>query len=244
MTQAVDVRALDIRALLGVTAWDVQVEFLTEALGTRPKDPNVLKTWLGLKRAEVERALEAGTVSPVRMHEFEEEVAEAEALDGDGADEDERHWTGFPTDPETGEVFIYNYQIAGALREFAQSYGKKLCSVKNLGSKIRRYVFIEPRKSYIGVFEADRHLERPLRAQTARGPRIALVRSDVLEPGTRIGFRVEVVADGEITPMLVVKLLCCGEIAGTFQWRTGGYGRWKVLSFEEAKPGSAPPGSR
>lgn len=66
--------------------------------------------------------------------------------------------------------------------------------------------------------------ERPLRAQTAQGERIALARSDTCPPGTVIEF--DLVILGGVSEALLREWLDYGALRGLGQWRNSGKGRF------------------
>jgi len=105
--------------------------------------------------------------------------------------------------------------------------------VRNLREKINRYVYIEPRQIILQTAIVG-ELTRPLRAETAQGPRIALATSDVIPAGTRIRFRVRVLDQGakpEVTLDLLRELFDLGQVRGLLQWRSGGWGVYHVVEW-------------
>lgn len=81
-------------------------------------------------------------------------------------------------------------------------------------------------------------LERPLRAETMQGDRVALAKSETVPVGTtcELTFMCERLE----TVKLVKECLDEGEFKGTGQWRNSGYGRftWEILDqwSEKIKP--------
>jgi len=67
------------------------------------------------------------------------------------------------------------------------------------------------------------YCERPLRAQTAQGERVALARSEMLPAGTRFSCGL-VLYPGEITEEILRQLLDYMFDMGIGQWRNAGYG--------------------
>ena len=65
-------------------------------------------------------------------------------------------------------------------------------------------------------------LVRPLRAQTAQGPRVALARSIALPAGSHMTFELDV--QGVVSKALLTDWLDHGRNHGFGQWRTGGFG--------------------
>lgn len=137
-------------------------------------------------------------------------------------------WTGFHRD-DTG-LFLYDYQIKGMLKELARVAFPKdnVASLKAVVSKIEQFVYVRPRRVYLGVTTADDTLERPLRAQTMQGPRVTVVRSDTIAAGRTITFEVHILP-GPIKAYHLDAILQIGEYRGIGQWRSGGYGRFTYV---------------
>lgn len=164
--------------------------------------------------------------------------------------EDKGH-TGFFED-ERGK-FLLDYQVRGFLSEAARrlkedSEGEDGESVKQLQDKIKGYVFIFPRcirlpencriedftgKPLLVVTDKGIVCERPLRAQTAQGPRIAVVRSDVILAGSKINFELHVMKQSRLTPRILQMILSYGMYQGLGQWRSGSWGRFQVNEFQK-----------
>lgn len=70
-------------------------------------------------------------------------------------------------------------------------------------------------------------LERPLRADTQKGPRVTLVRSDVLEAGTRLEFNLRTLWPEALGEEFLRSCFDRGIYAGFGQWRTAGWGRFE-----------------
>lgn len=72
-------------------------------------------------------------------------------------------------------------------------------------------------------------LQRPLRAETAQGARVALAHSETVPVGTKQEFIVKLLKD-DLVP-LVREWLDYGELHGTGQWRNASFGRfcWEEL---------------
>ena len=71
------------------------------------------------------------------------------------------------------------------------------------------------------------YLHRSLRAQTLQGPRVTLVKSEVVPAGSKISFTLKVMKNSPITEEGLKKLFSVGEIFGIGQWRNAGYGQFK-----------------
>jgi len=183
---------------------EVKIKLATEMLGTVTKDPDVYKTYIESKKPE-------GVA--------EEEYLTVEKIE-------EKGWTGFHHD-ENG-LFIYEYMIKGFLKA-AGNVLKDIVKIKALRSKIDDYVFIAPRRIYLGQYQPDGFIERPLRAMTMQGPRVTLARSDYVCAGKEIGFEIKLIPHKEINEEVIKTLLAHGELMGLGQFRNGGYGRFTVV---------------
>lgn len=215
----------EVRRALKIKVYRVTLQAETEILGTRPKHPDVMRRWLEEQSQPGQDELEALAKAVVDSEDAASAREDAEV------DRELARWSGFPTDPETDEIFLYNYQFIGALKEWANKYREQF-GIQNMRAKVASHVFIQPRCIYLGITHPDAVVERPLRAHTAKGDRIALVKSDALAVGTRISFEVHLVPHKEITAEVLQKLFLFGRYAGTFQWRGGGYGQMSLLSFD------------
>lgn len=146
----------------------------------------------------------------------------------------ERGTTVFHRDA-AGIPCLRNYQILGFLKASAQvQNGRVTGEVKNLRSKVGNQVFVSPIVLPIkNVGEID-YLERPLRAETAQGPRIALARSEQIPEGAIIECGLEVMDGGGITEEVLRELLDYGYFRGLGQWRnSGAYGTFRYELTKE-----------
>lgn len=184
----------------------VKLTFTEPLLGTVPKDPEIYAGYVAGKAALTDEALA-------------EELATVEKVE-------EKGWTGFHK--LDGKPILYDYVIKGFFKDACGM----LRRVKDTrSSKIRAYkkiidglVFIDPRQIPINLSEKMGVLERPLRAQTAQGERVALARSDTCPVGTTIEFDVLIL--GGVSEGLLKEWLDYGRLRGLGQWRNGGYGRF------------------
>jgi len=184
----------------------VRLTFVEPLLGTVPKDPKVYQTYIAGLSPNVEATLD-------------EEVATVPS-----ASEEEKGWTGFHT--EDGQPFIYDYSIKGFFKDacsmLTRAGGTESAKLKAFRKCIDGLVFVRPRKIVIVVKGDLFRLERPLRAQTAQGERIALSRSDAAPIGSSVEFDVEIL--GGVSQLVLAEWLDYGEHRGLGQWRNGGYG--------------------
>ena len=73
--------------------------------------------------------------------------------------------------------------------------------------------------------------QRPLRASTAQGERIALAHSETVPAGTTQEFDVAILKD-DLVPV-VLEWFAYGEFHGTGQWRNSGKGRFVCRVTDE-----------
>ena len=200
----------------------VTIELIEEMLGTANSDPKIHEDFIASK-------------APDAMSR-EEEV---EALGTDAVVEKSK--TVFPK--VDGKPFVYDYQIRGFFKAAAgflqRCKGEKFAAHTN---KIKAYkkvidgcIFVEPRKILIEMPEGAQigNCQRPLRAQTAQGERVALANSESVPAGSRLTFVVEIESDQYVDAVL--EWLAYGSRNGLGQWRNSGKGRYKVLDIKEVK---------
>lgn len=227
MMPKADATSTPIDVSVPVKVYAVRLRLLSPALGTRPRDPELLKRWL---EADEKRG---------KVPLFGEEEAEL-AAEAQRADETLRHWTTFPAEDD-GDIYLFNYQILGWLKERALEHAANL-GIPALRSKIQRYVYIVPRKIYLGLNQDDLdYLERPLRASTRYGDVVSIIRSDVVPAGTRISFEMHVLNNkAGVDDRLLWNLLRMGIYRGLLQWRNAGHGRFAVEQFSLTQGSSFP----
>lgn len=107
--------------------------------------------------------------------------------------------------------------------------GTKSSKIKAFKKEIDGLIFPEPRQIKIN-FDGDiGNCQRPLRASTAQGERIALANSETIPSGATIEFTVVCLVDSYIDT--VKEWLDYGKYRGLGQWRNSGKGRflWQEL---------------
>ena len=185
--------------------YKVTLTFTEPILGTVPKDPEVYGDYV------------AG-LAALTDEQLAEELATVEKVEAKG-------WTGFHN--SDGPI-LYDYVIkgffkdaCGMLRRVNGTESSKIQAYKKI---IDGLVFAKPRKIPLNLNGQEMGtLERPLRAQTAQGERVALARSDTCPPGTQIQFTLTVL--GKVSQELLLEWLNYGALRGLGQWRNAGYGR-------------------
>lgn len=189
----------------------------------------------GLSLAEAQAEAEARVrASEVALLDPEEPEAEAE-----GDEEPPLPVTGFAADARG--LFLWDYQVKGHLKASAQTLRLRVASRRgqDAGASATRdlqsllWVFGEDGRSkrlYLKregrvVTEPDRLLPRPLRALTARGPRVSIAISEALDPPLTVAGTIVLLRGCRITREQLEELLAYGQYEGLGQWRSGGFGR-------------------
>lgn len=190
----------------------VKVTYVEELLGTASANKELHSEFIASKAPD----------APSR----EEEVA---AL---GADEvTEKAMTVFPR-LEDGTPFTWDYQWKGFFKDscgmLRRADGTKSAKLRAYKKEIDGLVFVTPRKVPLVLPEGGEvgECQRPLRASTAQGERIALAHSETVPEGTTQEFEVTVLRD-ELEGY-VHEWLDYGILHGTGQWRNSGKGRFEV----------------
>ena len=196
----------------------VKVTFTEEVLGTASANPEVHREFIASNAPDAPS--------------MEEEVA---AL---GAEEVfEKGMTVFPRDAE-GNPIAWDYQWKGFLKDafgMLKKVPKTECSkIKAYKKEIDGLIFIEPRAipfelpdgGEIGV------CQRPLRAQTAQGERVALASSECIPAGSSMVFEIQMMLASHLKA--VKEALDYGRLRGFGQWRNSGKGRFTYEILEEA----------
>ena len=209
----------------------VRLTFLEEVLGTCPNNPDVYKDYIASKAPDA-----AST---------EDEIA---AIGVDGVASNGK--TVFARDPD-GNVCVFNYQIKGMFKDSCgllskltgkDENGKKKAAV-NESSKIKAYkkvidghIFVKQRMIPFMVAGETGECQRPLRAQTAQGERIALAYSETVPAGSTLTFDV-ICLDDALLPA-VREWLDYGFLHGFGQWRNSGKGifEWEELACADVTP--------
>lgn len=145
----------------------------------------------------------------------------------------EKAMTIFPRKAD-GTPFLYDYQFKGFLKDSAgvlrKVSGTACSKVKAYKKEIDGLVFPRPRKIEIKLAGEMGVCERPLRAQTPMGERVALSISESIPAGSTLEFEIGYMTDN--MKELVMECLDYGALRGLGQWRNSGKGRftYEILS--------------
>lgn len=198
---------------MDTTLYKVYLRFTEPLLGTAPKSPEIYTDYIASK-------------APPDTNTSDELESAPDDLENKG-------WTGFHTNPETGQVMLYDYVIKGYMKEVC-SHLRRVPNSKSHGLKahkkvINGLVFPQPRRIDILLPEEQKLevVERSLRAQTAQGERVALARSDAAPIGSVLEFNIKVYGS-TVRISHLAEWFGYGEDYGLGQWRNSGMGRFVV----------------
>lgn len=196
-----------------------------QMLGSAPADPEIYKSFIATKKLKDDKDKAAGE-KLAELNAQEKALAEEEIK---LLPQDDKGVTVFRRN--AGGLVLMDFQIRGFLKEAAEA----VSGIWGVRSKIDKWVFVKERiipvrRNGAQVTAADGLLERPLRAQTMQGPRVALACSEKLEPGVTVQFTIIVFPLGESKGKLdedtIKSWLEYGAFNGLGQWRTGSNGRF------------------
>lgn len=153
---------------------------------------------------------------------------------------DEKGTTIFYRD-KNGGLILKGYHIKGFLKEAAKAL-KDQVNLKSYLSKVDTYVFVMEKNIPImrdgeQIMKPDGYLERPLRCETAQGPRVALSKSEEILDPWYVDVTIRVVENAgtaksaPIDMDMIEGFLDYGVMKGLLQWRNAGHGsfEWEEL---------------
>ena len=203
---------------------NVRLTFTEPVLGTAAADRDLYKNFIASK------APDALTI--------EDEVA---AIGADAVTE--KGMTVFPR-TEDDRPFLYDYQIKGFFKDacgmLSRLTGKdetgKKKKAANESGKLTAYkkvidglIFVSPRQISLDFDGEIGICQRPLRANTPQGERVALSISEEVPAGTTATFTVTCIDGAHMAA--VKEWLDYGKLRGIGQWRNSGKG---CFTWEEA----------
>lgn len=180
----------------------------TEAmLGSAPNDRELHETYIASKAPDAKS-----------MAEEIEAVGVEEVM--------EKQMTVFPR--YEGKPCMYDYQIKGFFKDafgvLRKVTDKKSSKFKAYKREIDGLIFVSPRHIPIQFEGEIGSCQRPLRAATPMGERVAIAHSEEIPAGAKLEFYVKCLVDGHVE--LVKEWLEYGELRGLGQWRNSGKGRF------------------
>jgi hypothetical protein len=150
-------------------------------------------------------------------------------------------WDKAANRPCIGDHMVYGFLKAAAEaigRTLPQKRGEVLHSISYTQSLINQHVrCCEKFITFDRDIKRDEqgnplYLQRSLRAMTAKGPRISLAKSEIVEAGAKLCFHLKVLKNSALTEETLRTLFGYGEFVGLGQWRSSGAG---MYSFEMNK---------
>ena len=217
-------------------ALNVKFTLDTPMLGTKPLDPKIFATYIaslrskGAAQDEIDRATQRAQMAQ------------------DKADAAEKTLTVYHRLPDGKTPIIYDYMIKG----WAKDTCKVLWKIPGMvSSGIKAYKQEIDGKMFVyGEYADDERyiplhlpegaeidvLERPLRAQTMQGERVALCSSEIVPKGT--WFTAKIVLMDNRMEKFLVEWLAYGKFRGIGSWRNASYGRFshEILNREVIGP--------
>lgn len=207
----------------------VRITFVEEILGTASGNPALHTEYIASKAPDAETK--------------EQEIAAV------GANAfTEKSMTVFPRNEDGDEIF-WPYQIKGFFKSAQKTLNmitdkKRFPYVSAYKTKIDNLIFVKAvEDSWSGQthgivihwpddVEESYDCERPLRADTAQGPRVALAHSETCPAGSWIEIDIKTKADD--LEMNIHEWLNSGVDYGIGQWRNSGKGRfvWELLDMD------------
>lgn len=199
--------------------YKLKLTFTSPLLGSSPSSPTVYTDYIAAKAEGAMNGDAAEEVNTLRKRTAREEEDETVKR------------TVFHRD-ELGRPCIYNYVLKGFFKA-ACSASKNRDDIKPVSGSLRNHkthinnlVVVKPRLLTIRLVKPTAVLERPLRAETAQGPRVALAASEVVEAGASIECQVIILSDKMISEEMLREWLSFGEFQGLGQWRSGDWGQF------------------
>lgn len=200
----------------------IEMTLQEEALGTASANPDIHREFIASKAPDAKTVEEE--VAAVGVEEFIEKSMTV-------FPRCKRHETNADHlgDPDELVPFLYDYQIkgffkdsCGALARVPDTRSNKLKAYKKI---IDGTIFVFPRKIALVLPEGQKIgvCSRPLRAETAQGPRVALASSESIPAGTKFQFDIKLLDGGH--EALVMEWLEYAALRGIGQWRNSGKGR-------------------
>lgn len=190
--------------------YTVKLTFTTELLGTAPMDGHLYTRYIADKVAEEVADEEVATIT------------------------EEKGVTGFRR--ENDIPILLDYMIKGFFKETCSMLRR---NPKYLSTKIRAFkkivdgmVFVEPRFIPIVTDHPVTYLERPLRASTPQGERVALAKSEMVQPSATVAFSLFIL-DPSINRDILEEWFGYGAFRGMGQWRNASYGRFSYELTEQ-----------
>lgn len=192
----------------------IRIIFVDDVLGTCSGDPELHDNYIASKapdaktRAEEVEALGVGNVIEKGMTIFQRD--------------------------DDGNPIVYDYWVRGyikaALKNVKKGWPKSECAkVKANKQTVDNQIFVTPRKIAVQMNGPLGDCQRPLRAETAQGPRVAIAHSESLPELSSIEFTLAISPElykGADKDDVIREVLDYGCLNGMGQWHNSGKGRF------------------
>ena len=193
----------------------IKVTFDEEVLGTAANNPDIHREYIA-----------TNSPNALTIEEEVEAIGVEEVFD--------KSMTVFPRNPD-GNPIAWDYQWKGFLKDAFGSLrkipGSECGKIKSYKKEIDGLIFVEPRMIMFNMHDAQVGIcQRPLRAQTAQGERVALASSETVPAGTTQIFTIKCLLDTHVKA--VIEALEYGSMRGFGQWRNSGKGRFHYEILE------------
>lgn len=186
----------------------VRITFIEEVLGTSSNNPEIHREYIASKAPDAAKISE-----------------EVEAIGVE--DVVEKGMTVFPR-TDDGKPFFWDYQIRGFFKDACSSLkkvtGSESSKIKAYKKEIDGLIFVEPRVIPFNLSGEIGECQRPLRASTAQGERIALSHSETVPAGSTVEFTILLLNASH--EKAVREWLDYGRLRGIGQWRNSGKGKF------------------
>ena len=200
----------------------VKVTFDEDVLGTASANPDIHKEYIASNAPDA-----------ARMKEEVEAIGAEEVF--------EKSMTVFPRD-KNGKPVAWDYQWKGFLKDAFKSLkkvpGSECGKIKAYKQEIDGLIFVYPRQIPFHLPEGGKMgiCQRPLRASTAQGERIALASSETVPAGSSMIFDIRLLLDTH--EKAVMEALEYGQLRGFGQWRNSGAGRFHYEILQRYEHGN------
>ena len=192
----------------------VKVTFDEEVLGTAASNPDIHREYIA-----------SNSPNALTREEEVEAIGTEEVF--------EKSMTVFPRNKE-GLPIVWDYQWKGFLKDAFGSLkkipGTECGKIKAYKKEIDGLIFVSPRQIPFNMAGSVGICQRPLRASTAQGERVALASSETVPAGSSMIFEIKCLLDTHVKA--VIESLEYGQLRGFGQWRNSGKGRFHYEILE------------
>lgn len=193
----------------------IKVTFTEEVLGTASSNPHIHEEYIASNAPDAQNIeQEVAAIGPEEVYE--------------------KQMTIFPKDKD-GNPILWDYQWKGFFKDacgmLKKVPGSECSKIKAFKKEIDGLIFVEPRMIPINVNGEIGVCQRPLRANTPQGERVALASSETVPAGSSVIFSIVLMCDSH--EKMIKETLDYGKRRGFGQWRNSGKGRFEYEILEE-----------